>query len=142
MADVLPFRGIRYDLAQVGDLSDVTCPPYDVIDAAFQDRLYKLHPCNVIRMELNREEPGDPSPDERYVRATGFLKRWITEHVLMQERDDALYVYHQEFAWEGKTHVRKGFLGRIRLERFGEGKVFPHEQTLSGPKADRPVCSA
>jgi uncharacterized protein (DUF1015 family) len=23
------------------------------------------------------------------------------------------------------------------LERFGEGKVFPHEQTLSGPKADR-----
>ena len=137
MADVLPFRGIRYDLAQVGDLSDVTCPPYDVIDAAFQDRLYKLHPCNVIRMELNREEPGDPSPDERYVRATGFLKRWITEHVLMQERDDALYVYHQEFAWEGKTHVRKGFLGRIRLERFGEGKVFPHEQTLSGPKADR-----
>lgn len=137
MADVLPFRGIRYDLAQVGDLSDVTCPPYDVIDAAFQDRLYKLHPCNVIRMELNREEPGDPTPDERYVRATGFLKRWLNEHVLKQEREDALYVYHQEFAWEGKTHVRKGFLGRIRLERFGEGKVFPHEQTLSGPKADR-----
>lgn len=137
MADVLPFCGIRYDLAQVGDLSDVTCPPYDVIDAAFQDRLYKLHPCNVIRMELNREEPGDATPDERYVRATGFLKRWLQEHVLIQERDDALYVYHQEFTWEGKTHVRKGFLGRIRLERFGEGKVYPHEQTLSGPKADR-----
>ncbi len=55
----------------------------------------------------------------------------------MREREEALYVYHQEFQWEGKTHIRKGFMGRIRLERFGEGKVFPHEQTLSGPKADR-----
>jgi uncharacterized protein (DUF1015 family) len=25
----------------------------------------------------------------------------------------------------------------VRLEPFGQGKIFPHEQTLSGPKADR-----
>ena len=31
MADVHPFRGWKYDLAQVGSLSDVTAPPYDVI---------------------------------------------------------------------------------------------------------------
>ena len=31
-----------------------------------------------------------------------------------------------------------GVLGaRVRLEPFGQGKIFPHEQTLSGPKADR-----
>ncbi|NJO13135.1 MAG: DUF1015 domain-containing protein, partial [Gammaproteobacteria bacterium] len=24
-----------------------------------------------------------------------------------------------------------------RLERFGEGKIYPHEETMSGPKADR-----
>jgi uncharacterized protein (DUF1015 family) len=137
MADVYPFQALRYDLAQVGDLSDVTCPPYDVIDAAFQERLYKLHPCNIIRLELNREEPGDPTPDEKYVRATRLLARWLQEGVLQREREEALYVYHQEFQWEGKTHIRKGFMGRIRLERFGQGKVFPHEQTLSGPKADR-----
>ena len=23
---------------------------------------------------------------------------------------------------------------RCRLERFGEGKIYPHEETLSGPK--------
>ncbi|MFO1021678.1 MAG: DUF1015 domain-containing protein [Planctomycetales bacterium] len=137
MAEVQPFRGWRYDLAQVGDLSDVTCPPYDVINADQQEALYKKHPCNIIRLELNREEPGDADADERYRRAEGFLRRWIQEGVLMQEREDALYVYHQEFTWEGETYVRKGFLGRIRLEPFGEGAVYPHEQTLSGPKADR-----
>ncbi len=137
MAHVHPFRGWRYDVAQVGDLSDVTCPPYDVIDSEFQERLYEQHPCNVIRLELNRDEIGDANPDEKYRRAAEFLKRWIHQGVLIQEHEDSLYVYHQIFEWEGKTYTRRGFLGRIRLERFGEGNVFPHEQTLSGPKADR-----
>lgn len=137
MAEVHPFRGWRYDIAQVGDLSDVTCPPYDVIDDEFQDRLYKQHPCNIIRVELNRQEASDATPDDRYARATSFLRRWMQERVLIQEHEEALYVYHQVFDWEGRQFVRKGFMGRIRLERFGEGRVYPHEQTLSGPKADR-----
>jgi len=137
MAEVHPFRGWRYDISQVGDLSDVTCPPYDVIDDAFQERLYQQHPCNVVRLELNRAEPGDAGTDDRYARAAGFLQRWIQEKVLLQEHEEALYVYHQIFEAEGKPYTRRGFLGRIRLERFGEGKVYPHEQTLSGPKADR-----
>jgi len=137
MAEIQAFRGWRYDLSQVGDLSDVTAPPYDVINIQQQEDLYKKHPCNVIRLELNREEPGDPSPDEKYNRASGFLRRWMQGGVLAQDREEALYVYHQEFAWEGKTYIRKGFMARIRVEPFGQGKVYPHEQTLSGPKADR-----
>lgn len=137
MADIRPLRGWRYDISQVGDLSNVTAPPYDVIGPEQQDQLYKQHPCNVIRLILNRDEPGDSGSDERYRRASDFLRRWIQEGVVAQERDDALYAYDQEFDWEGIHFVRKGFLGRIRLERFGEGCVYPHEQTLSGPKADR-----
>ncbi|NOX57101.1 MAG: DUF1015 domain-containing protein [Planctomycetes bacterium] len=137
MADIHPLRAWRYDLSQVGDLSDVTAPPYDVIDPDQQDALYKKHPCNVIRLILNREEPGDESPDERYRRAARFLRHWQSEGVLKQDREEAFYVYHQEFEWEGTRFVRRGFLGRLRLEEFGEGSVFPHEQTLSGPKADR-----
>ena len=137
MADVNPFRAWRYDLAQVGDLSDVVTPPYDVIDNNFRNELYKKHPCNVVRVDFNREEPGDTSPDDKYKRAAGFVKEWQADRVWQREADDALYVYHQEFTWEGKTYCRKGFLGRCRLEEFGKGCVYPHEQTLSGPKADR-----
>jgi uncharacterized protein (DUF1015 family) len=137
MAEVQPFRGWRYDLAQVGDLSDVTAPPYDVIDEAQKNDLYKKHPCNVVRLILNRDEPGDDSSEARYQRASGFLRHWQQEGVLIQEHDDALYVYHQVFDWEGIHYVRKGFLGRVRLEEFGQGHIYPHEQTMSGPKADR-----
>lgn len=137
MAEVQPFRGWRYDLAQVGSLSDVTAPPYDVIGPEQQKELYQQHPCNVVRLILNREEPGDASTDARYKRAADFLRHWQSEGILTREGDDAFYVYHQEFDWEGQHFVRRGFLGRVRTEEFGKGKIFPHEQTMSGPKADR-----
>ncbi|MFM7184586.1 MAG: DUF1015 family protein, partial [Planctomycetota bacterium] len=58
MPTVAPLRGLRYDPKHVGALSQVIAPPYDVIDGALQTKLYERHPANVIRLELNREEPG------------------------------------------------------------------------------------
>jgi uncharacterized protein (DUF1015 family) len=51
--------------------------------------------------------------------------------------DPALYVYHQTFEHAGHSVTRRGFMARVRLERFGEGKIYPHEETHSGPKQDR-----
>ena len=76
MPDIQAFRGIRYDLGHVGALADVVAPPYDVIDAEFQTRLYDKHPATVIRLELNREEPGDDEKSNRYTRAGRFFKNW------------------------------------------------------------------
>jgi uncharacterized protein (DUF1015 family) len=137
MPDISPFRAVRYDVARVGTLSDVVAPPYDVIDAALQERLYQSSPYNVIRLELNREQPGDDPSENRYSRAARFLDDWLRHGVLRQDDHAALYVYHQTYEVDGETHTRKGFLARVRLEAFGSGKIFPHEQTLSGPKADR-----
>ena len=137
MTEIQPFRGCRSDISQVGDLSDVVAPPYDVINADEQQQLYKRHACNVVRLILNRQEPGDADPDERYKRAAKFLRNWQSDGILQREREEALYVYHQQFQWEGTDYVRCGFLARLRLEEFGQGSVFPHEQTMSGPKADR-----
>src|SRR5207249_11445586 len=36
-----------------------------------------------------------------------------------------------------RSYTRLGFLARVRLEPFGQGRIFPHEETLAGPKADR-----
>jgi uncharacterized protein (DUF1015 family) len=137
MPDVRPFRGVRYDVAQVGALSDVVAPPYDVIDTALQERLYQASPYNIIRLELNRAEAGDSDTDNRYTRAAGFLRSWLRQGVLRTEDHSSLYLYEQTFEAEGQTHTRKGFLARVRLEPFGRGRIFPHEQTLAGPKADR-----
>ena len=82
MPDVSPFRGVRYDVARVGTLSDVVAPPYDVIDPALQDRLYQASPYNIIRLELNRAEPGDTESQARYTRAARFLRDWLRHGTL------------------------------------------------------------
>ena len=69
MPTIQAFRGLRYDLGHVGSLSDVVTPPYDVISPEFQDELYKKHPANFIRLELNRDEPGDNEQSNKYARA-------------------------------------------------------------------------
>jgi uncharacterized protein (DUF1015 family) len=137
MAEIQAFRGYRYDLGRSGPLSEVVAPPYDVIDHALQDALYAKNPYNVIRLILNREEPGDTETVNRYSRAAGFLRDWIREGVLARDSARALYVYHQEFEVEGRRYTRRGFLARVRLEPFGTGKIYPHEETMPGPKADR-----
>lgn len=136
MPDIQAFRALRYDLGHVGSLSDVIAPPYDVIGPELQDQLYKKHPANVIRLILNRDEPGDQQND-KYSRAAKFLKGWQAEGVLFRESDPALYVYHQKFDYAGRTYNRRGFMARVRLQRFGEGNIYPHEETLPGPKLDR-----
>lgn len=137
MPSIQAFRGLRYNLGQVGSLSDVLCPPYDVIGPELQDQLYKQHPANFIRLELNREEPGDNEQSNKYTRAAKFLKQWRQEGVLRLDPDPALYVYHQVFSYQGREYTRRGFMCRVRLERFGQGKIYPHEETHAAAKADR-----
>jgi uncharacterized protein (DUF1015 family) len=137
MPDIRPFRGVRYDMAQVGAMSDVVAPPYDVIDPSLQNQLYDASPYNIVRLELNREEADDSADSNRYTRASKFLKEWLRGGILREDPHPAYYLYSQTFEVEGQTHTRKGFLARVRLEPFGSGKIFPHEHTLSGPKADR-----
>lgn len=136
MATIEAFHGLRYDLGHVGALSDVIAPPYDVIDADMQKELYEKHPANVVRLILNRPEPGDEELS-RYLRAARFLKNWQREGVLQTDSQASIYVYHQVFTENGVRYTRGGFMCRTRLERFGEGNIYPHEQTHSAAKADR-----
>jgi uncharacterized protein (DUF1015 family) len=137
MADVQAFRAYRYNLGQVGALGEVVAPPYDVIDPRLQQALYERSPQNVIRLILNKEEAADTETNNRYTRAAATLRDWQRDKVLVQDSARALYVYHQEFQVDGKRFTRRGFLARVRLEHFGEGRIYPHEETLPGPKADR-----
>ena len=137
MADIRAFRGYRYDLGKVSSLSNVIAPPYDVVDAALQQKLYDSSPYNTIRVELTRDEPGDTEAINKYTQAHRTLAGWIAEDAIQQDTARSVYVYEQEFTVEGQTFTRRGFMARVRLEPFGTGRIFPHEQTLSGPKADR-----
>lgn len=137
MPRIQAFRGLRYNLAQVGSLSDVIAPPYDVVDGALQQRLYDNSPYNFIRLELTKAESDDTDVNAVYQRAATLFRQWVRDGVMQHEPDPAIYVYHQVFDHGGRTYTRRGFMTRVRLVRFGEGNIYPHEQTHAKAKDDR-----
>ncbi|MCA9239035.1 MAG: DUF1015 domain-containing protein [Planctomycetales bacterium] len=137
MPHIEAFRGVRYDLGHVGGLSNVVAPPYDVIGPELQQELYDKHPNNCVRLILNRDEDSDDDSNNRYTRAAKLLKEWQRDRVLFTEGDPSIYVYHQTYTEGGVEYTRRGFMARCRLQRFGEGNVYPHEETHGGAKADR-----
>jgi uncharacterized protein (DUF1015 family) len=132
MAEIVPFAGLRYDLARVDDAARVLAPPYDVIGEAERADLEARHPHNVVRLELPR---GDG--DARYGAAANLLGAWRAEGVLRREPTPSMYLYEQQFSWAGKAYTRQGFIAGVRLELFERRVVLPHEHTLTGPKEDR-----
>jgi uncharacterized protein (DUF1015 family) len=138
MAEILPFCGVLYDPAKVGDVASVVAPPYDVIGPAEQAALYARHPANVIRLELGQEHPGDGPQDSRYTRARRFLEEWLRAGTLKQDDRPAMYLYTVEYRLRsGPVRTMRGFLSLVRLEEFGTGRIFPHENTRSAAKDDR-----
>jgi len=132
MAEIAPFRGILYDTKKAGDPAKLLAPPYDVISPEERAKLAALDAHNCVRLILP-----DGDGDAKYAHAAQLLREWLDEGVLRRDDAPALYRYHQTFTAEGRTTTRKGFICRIRLHRFDEGVVLPHERTLAGPKADR-----
>ncbi len=134
MPDIKPFRPYRYDPDRVPDLGAVIAPPYDVISDEKRRALIARDPHNVIRLILP-----DGNDDAKYRDAADLYRSWITGGLLTREREEALYPYRQRFTHPvtGEAVERLGFITCVRLSPFSEGKVLPHERTLSGPKADR-----
>lgn len=137
MAIVLSFKGVHYDLRKVGDIGKVVTPPYDVISAEEQEIYYRRHEHNIIRLILGKIYPEDDGANNRYTRAAGLLHAWLQEGVLVQDSQPAFYLYRQEYILEGKSEVRRGMIGLVRLEEFDRGVILPHEKTLTAPKVDR-----
>jgi len=137
MPEIQSFTGFRYNLAKVGPLSDVVAPPYDVIDEPLNDELLAKSPYNVVRLILDKMLPSDDAENNRYTRTAKTLKEWKENGVLQKDKNAAIYVYHQIYTVGGREYVRKGFMCRCKAVPFGEGMIFPHEITMSGPKLDR-----
>jgi len=137
MAQVRPFRALRYNTTDPLSLALVTAPPYDCITPDEQAELYRTHPHNIVRLILNRRQVGDDDTHNLYTRAADFLEKWQRTGILIRDAVPSLYLYQQEFQVEGRAYMREGILARVGLEPYGTGKIFPHEETIAGPREDR-----
>lgn len=137
MAEIAPFRGVRYNPSIISDYADVITPPYDVIDHQHQLDLYRRSNYNLVRLEYGFKQNDDTANDNRYTRAASHFNDWLNRGVLVREKHPVYYWYEQKFTWKGITYKREGLAGTIKLEPYRQKAVIPHEETLSKPKEDR-----
>jgi uncharacterized protein (DUF1015 family) len=138
MADILPFRALRYDSDRVRP-ADVVTQPYDKIYPAMQDHYYAASPYNLVRIILGRREPGEGAQPNVYTRAADYFRDWRAKEILRQDPIPSFYLYSQRFRVPGSTEerLRQGLIALGRVEDYSAKVIFRHEQTLAKPKADR-----
>jgi uncharacterized protein (DUF1015 family) len=137
MADIHPFRALRYNLKRV-TAAQVVTQPYDKISPAMQKRYYAASPYNLVRIILGRPEAGDNPVKNVYTRAAAYGQSWRNEGILQPDAAPSIYSYSQAFkAPSGATFERRGFIALGRVEDYSAKVVYRHEQTLAKPKADR-----
>jgi uncharacterized protein (DUF1015 family) len=137
--EIRPFRALRYEPENVGDLASVVAPPYDVIKPAEHQVLLLRNPRNVVRLDLPSDEQGD-EPGDKYRRAARILAAWRSDGTFRKDPRPSIYVYEQSYRVPGADveRTQRGFFARLRLEPFGPGSgVLPHERTLAAPREDR-----
>ncbi len=136
MAELKPFRGIRFEGDRAGDLSLNLSPTY-VLSESEQDELYRRSPHNVIRLELAYDWGSDAAPSSRYVRAAETQREWLEQGVLARDETPAMYVVEESFDFRGGEYRRIGLLAAVRVAPYETGAIVPHEHTEPGPAADR-----
>ncbi len=130
MAEIRPFRALRFDTGKAGSIETLVCPPYDIISEEQRLGYLSVNENNIIRLEL-------PKGDSPYETAGKTLSSWLDSGILKRDQKPAVYIYEEEFESDGKTMSFRGCIVRVRLEEFSKGIILPHEETLSKAKQDR-----
>ncbi|HEV3315808.1 MAG TPA: DUF1015 domain-containing protein [Candidatus Angelobacter sp.] len=138
MAEIAPFKALRYDTHQLR-LEDVVTQPYDKITPEMQARYYELSPHNLVRIIRGKEGETDNASFNVYTRAQEYLYDWRAGGLLKQDQEPSFYFYSQTFTIPGTRDLaeRRGFIGLGKIQDYSDNVVFRHEQTLAKPRADR-----
>ena len=133
MATILPFRALCPNPSLV---EKVASPPYDVLsskEARDMARTNEQSYLHIIKPEIDLDETADPYSDRVYTQGAQNLKRFMNEHVLLQENESGYYLYQQKMG----EHVQTGFVGIASVDEYETGIIRKHEHTRPYKVKDR-----
>ena len=128
MADVRPFRGVRYSSFS---LNSALCPPYDVIGLELAAALRRRKE-NAVFLELPQGVP-----PAKYARAAAQWRRWVASGTIARDPNPAFYAIEERYKLNGKSYTRRGILAALGATPKAARSIIPHERTLAKPKVDR-----
>src|SRR5207249_956950 len=131
MAEVKPFRALRYDERKAGPLAELVAPPYDVISPEERKAYLERSPYNVVHLTL-------PDSEEQ---AADDLGAWRKQGVLVEEDRAADLAASGDSLWrlEESNSLLQGFSGRQLLIADGHHR---YETALAFHEEDGTEASA
>jgi uncharacterized protein (DUF1015 family) len=127
MAEIKPFRALRYDTERAGPLEELVAPPYDVIGPEERAQLLRQSPYNVAHLTL-------PDSEEEAGRS---FREWREQGIVVPE-ESGYWALSQDYVGpDGVARTRTGLVASLKLEPYESGIVMPHERTHRGPKEGR-----
>ena len=127
MAEIKPFRALRYDQSKAGALEHLVAPPYDVIGPDERKRYLAKNAYNVVHLTLPESE----------AEAGRLYRTWRDEGILVAD-EAGLWALSQDYVGpDGVERTRTGLVASLRVEPYETGAVLPHERTHHGPKEGR-----
>jgi len=133
MVEIAPFAPFVITRPKSPNLSNVICPPYDVISVADYHRLSKRSPPSIwcISSFLGQRQ-GD-----RYAIAAQYWQRWQNNRTCWRTSSPASMDMNSAF-WSAPSRISAaGFSPRSDWEPPGKGDIRPHERTFPKHKEDR-----
>lgn len=133
MAILKPFRALR---PAADKAKQVSCVPYDVVDADEVRDLLERNPISflkVTRAEGDFPPDADPSREEIFQRSRENLEWFLREGIYQEDDEDAVYVY--QLAMDDRSQT--GVVGCCSLDEYDEGKIKKHENVRPDKVEDR-----
>lgn len=125
LADIAPFKGIHFNYEL--NLKDIICPPYDVVDKNDIKMYLSRSPYNMIRLDVPNS----------YDSVSDTLLDWQKNGVLVRDDEDSLYVYREDYMFNGMLKSIIGVICRVKLEALSSNVILSHEETIGQAKNDR-----
>ncbi len=117
MPEIAAFKGIRYNPERV-NLRDVITRIEHLSTGLHKHYHRSKH--DLLCLMLGCED------EESRRRARAIYRRWLKDGILVQDQP-SIYVYYQQFDYEGTTFIRKGFIAATLVQPYGPGNLMPHE---------------
>jgi uncharacterized protein (DUF1015 family) len=108
-------------------------PPYDVLSPHLIEQLRERHPDNMVHLEHVEPEPGE----DPHQHAAALYQDWRERGILVRDERPAFYRYDHTFTANGRRLTRSGILAAVRLARWSDRRVLPHEATFPEPRIER-----
>jgi uncharacterized protein (DUF1015 family) len=114
----------------------VACVPYDVINEKEARALVENNPYSFLRVtrsEVEFDKDQNPYADETYNKSRQKLLDFISDGILIQDDEPAVYIYQQKMG----SHIQTGIVACSAVDDYDSGVIKLHEKTRPDKEDDR-----